>query len=191
MDNNNSRAALLILGGGLLIGLGIGFVFFVGLPTAQGGATAAAGPGGTAAAAPLAGSPAPDFLAQTADGRAVSLSGLRGKPVLINFWATWCGPCRIEMPAIEAAYQAHKAEGFTVLAVDADEPLAEVKAYADELKLSFDIVLDPGLTVTSLYRIRAYPSSFFVSRGGVIEVVHLGLMTESQLQSNLSKILPQ
>src|SRR3990172_9228091 len=107
-SDNSARSTLLILGGGLLIGLAIGLVVFVGLPSAQ-SAGAAAG-GGTPAPAPIVGSPGPDFSLQNIAGQTVTLSALKGQPVLINFWATWCGPCRIEMPAIEAAYQQHKAE---------------------------------------------------------------------------------
>lgn len=188
-SDNSARATLLILGGGLLIGLAIGLVVFVGLPPAQSaGATAA---GGTPAPAPIVGSPAPDFNLQNIAGQATALSALKGKPMLINFWATWCGPCRIEMPAIETAYQQHKAEGFTVLAVDADEPLADVVAYVNALGLSFEVLMDPGLVVNDLYRVRAYPTSYFVDRNGVVAVLQIGSMTESQLQKNLEKILSQ
>ncbi len=186
-SDNSARSTLLILGGGLLIGLAIGLVVFVGLPSAQSaGATAS---GGTAAAAPIVGSPAPDFKLQNIAGQAVTLSGLKGKPVLINFWATWCGPCRIEMPAIEAAYQQHRAEGFTVLAVDADEPLDIVAAFVKELGLSFEVLLDPGNIVNDVYRVRAYPTSYFVNRNGVVAVLQIGSMTESQLNKNLEIIL--
>ena len=187
--DNSARSTLFILGGGLLIGLAIGLVVFVGLPSAQSaGATAT---GGAPAPAPIVGSPAPDFTLQNISGQSRALSALKGQPVLINFWATWCGPCRYEMPAIEAAYQQHKAEGFTVLAVDADEPLDVVAAFVSELGLSFEVLLDPGNVVNDVYRVRAYPTSYFVDRDGVVALLQIGSMTESQLQKNLEKILSQ
>ncbi len=108
--------------------------------------------------------------------------------MLINFWATWCGPCRIEMPALQARYDALRDEGFTVLAVDFDEPEDDVRAFRDELDLSFPMLLDPGARVQELYRVRGYPSSFFVDREGVIRVVHIGLMTEGQIDDYLAQV---
>lgn len=187
---DSPRTTLLLLGGGLLIGLAIGFVVFVGFPPAQGEEAPTSGGILTGPApAPLAGAPAPDFTLNDIHGNTVTLSRLQGSPILLNFWATWCGPCRIEMPAIEAAYQQYKADGFRVLAIDADESLADVAPFVEELNLTFDVLMDPGLKVTDLYRIRAYPSSFFVDRNGTIVLVHLGLMTETQLKQNLDKIL--
>lgn len=188
---NSTRATLLILGGGLLIGLTIGVIVFFGLPTGQ-TTTAGDSPAGAAAdAAPVTGSAAPDFTLTNIHNKKVTLSKLKGQPVLINFWATWCGPCRIEMPAIEAAYQQHKDEGFVVLAVDADEPLKDVAEFVGDLGLTFEILMDPGLTVNDRYRVRAYPTSYFVGRDGTIVALQIGTMTESQLEENLAKILPK
>jgi peroxiredoxin len=187
---NSTRATLLILGGGLLIGLAMGAIVFIGLPTFGSNGSAATNVGGGAPApAPIVGSPAPDFTLKNIKDESITLSDLKGKPVLINFWATWCGPCRVEMPAIEAAYQAHKGEGFTVLAVDADEPKADVVEFVNALDLTFEVLLDPGLAVNDLYRIRAYPSSFFIGRDGVVAAYQIGTMTEPQLADNLDKIL--
>jgi thiol-disulfide isomerase/thioredoxin len=188
---NSTRATLMILGGGLLIGLAIGAIVFFGLPTlntVNAGVTASPA-GGTPAPAPIVGSPAPDFTLNNINGKLITLSGLKGKPVLINFWATWCAPCRTEMPAIEAAYQKYGADGFTVLAVDADEALADVTDYVKALDLSFEVLMDPGLEVTNLYRVRAFPSSFFVDRDGNISAFQIGAMSDSILADNISKIL--
>lgn len=187
---NSTRATLLILGGGLLIGLAIGAIVFIGLPTVGANGSAATGVGGgTPAPAPIVGSPAPDFSLANLKGQSITLSELKGKPVLINFWATWCGPCRVEMPAIQTAFEAHKGEGFTVLAVDADEPLADVEKFFSDLNLTFEALLDPDLVVNDQYRIMAYPSSFFVGRDGAIAAFQIGSMTDSQLADNLAKIL--
>jgi len=191
---NSTHATLMILGGGLLIGLAIGAIVFIGLPSIPaannvgGGPTAVVG-GGTPAPAPIVGSPAPDFTLNNVNGQLITLSQLKGQPVLINFWATWCAPCRVEMPAIEAAYQQYKAEGFTVLAVDADEALADVTEFTKGLNLSFEVLMDPGLEVTDLYRVRAFPSSFFIGRDGTIVAFQIGAMSDTQLAGNIAKTL--
>jgi peroxiredoxin len=138
--------------------------------------------------APVAGAIAPDFSLQTIDGDSVSLSDFRGQPVLINLWATWCGPCRIEMPAIQSRFEQHGPNGLVVLAVDFDEPLEDVVAFRDELGLTFEFLLDPGADVQRLYLNRSYPSSFFIDADGIIQVQHIGVMTEGQLDSNLDRI---
>ncbi|MGH2523160.1 MAG: redoxin domain-containing protein, partial [Anaerolineales bacterium] len=177
-----------ILGVGLLIGLAAGALIFFGLPALPrlGGGDPSVGPKATPA--PIAGAPAPDFTLDDISGSAVTLSGLKGQVVLINFWATWCGPCRFEMPAIEARYAAHKDQGFTVLAVDADEPAADVSAFAQSLNLTFPVLLDPGAKVNDLYRIRGYPTTFLVDREGLIAKLHIGVMSEAQLEGYLADL---
>ncbi|HEY4718612.1 MAG TPA: redoxin domain-containing protein [Anaerolineales bacterium] len=134
------------------------------------------------APAPEVGALAPDFALQTLQGDRASLSVLRGQVVLVNFWATWCGPCRLEMPAIQASYN-HG--GFAVLAVDFNEPAQQVQTFVDELGLSFPILLDPGGSVQELYRVRAYPTSFFVDAAGVIQIMHIGEMSADTLEAYL------
>ena len=138
--------------------------------------------------APEKGALAPDFALKNLDGEVVRLSDLRGQPVLVNLWATWCGPCRLEMPAFEERFQLHEEDGFVVLAVDFDEPAEDVAAFRDELGLTFELLLDPGAEVQQLYRNRTYPSSFFVDREGVIQVQHIGVMTEGQLDGYLEQL---
>lgn len=131
---------------------------------------------------------APDFSLFNLEGEEITLSELRGHPVMINLWATWCAPCRIEMPHIQDRFERYAGEGFLVLAVDFDEPADIVADFRDELGLTFDILLDPGAEVQKLYRNRNYPSTFFVDADGVIQVQHIGLMTEGQLDENLAAI---
>ena len=138
--------------------------------------------------APAQGALAPEFTLINLDGDQVSLADLRGHPVLINFWATWCAPCRIEMPHIQDRFERYADQGFVVLAVDFDEPAGQVDAFRDELGLTFDILLDPGADVQELYRNRSYPTTFFVDVQGVIQVQHIGVMTEGQLDENLATI---
>ena len=138
--------------------------------------------------APSQGALAPDFSLFNLEGEQITLSELRGRPVMINLWATWCAPCRIEMPHIQDRFERYAGEGFVVLAVDFDEPAGIVADFRDELGLTFDILLDPGAEVQELYRNRNYPSTFFVDADGVIQVQHIGLMTEGQLDENLAAI---
>jgi cytochrome c biogenesis protein CcmG/thiol:disulfide interchange protein DsbE len=183
---NSTRATLFILGGGLLIGLLMGAVVFIGMPRFNPSTTPLPTDG---TPAPMTGAPAPDFTLMNISGTEVSLKDLKGKPVLINYWATWCVPCKDEMPAIEAAYQEHKDTGLTVLAVDADEGLTEVTSFVTSLDISFEVLMDPGSTVNELYRVRAYPTSFFVGRDGTIMAMQIGVMNEAQLAEHLAKIL--
>jgi peroxiredoxin len=137
---------------------------------------------------PVQGGLAPDFTLQTVTGETVQLTDLRGQPVLINLWATWCAPCRLEMPAIQDRFERYQDEGMVVLAVNFDESAEQVEAFRDELGLTFDLLLDPGAEVQQLYLNRSYPASFFIDAEGVIQVHHLGVMTEGQLDQNLATI---
>jgi thiol-disulfide isomerase/thioredoxin len=111
-----------------------------------------------------------------------------GKVVLLNFWATWCGPCRVEMPFFERTYAEFKDEDFVVLAVDFDEPIEAVRAFKEELNLNFPILLDPGGEVQRTYRVLGYPTSVLIDREGLIHAIHVGIMTEAQLDDYLGEL---
>ncbi len=137
--------------------------------------------------APLVGSQAPNFSLKGLDGNSIELADLRGKNVIINFWATWCGPCRIEMPHFQARHEKYP-DDLVILAVNFDEPEKAVQAFVDELGLTFDIVLDPGAVVQTVYEIRAYPTTYFVDREGVIQKVRIGILTEDLLDEFLAEL---
>ena len=119
--------------------------------------------------APRVGYLAPDFRLPMLDGRLVRLSDYRGQVVFLNFWATWCGPCRVEMPALERLYREFRPKGFVVLAVSTDvEEEAVTGPYRDTLGLSFPIAHDPTMDVGRLYGVRTLPLTFLVDREGVI-----------------------
>jgi cytochrome c biogenesis protein CcmG/thiol:disulfide interchange protein DsbE len=142
--------------------------------------------------APQAGFAAPDFTLKTPKGEEHTLSELKGNAVLVNLWATWCPPCRAEMPAIEKMYQEYKDQGFVVLAVDMtyqDDPLAVVP-FAQEFALTFPILLEETGDVASLYQLRSLPSSYFINRAGIIqEVVIGGPMSEALLRTRIEQTL--
>jgi peroxiredoxin len=147
-------------------------------------------PGGVAA--PQAGFLAPDFTLKTPSGETYRLSDLRGQAVLINFWATWCPPCRAEMPAMQEAYEEFREQGLVILAVNStiqDDPLA-IAPFVKEYSLTFPILLDETGEATRAYDVRALPSSFFVERDGRInEVVIGGPMSAALLHTRIEEIL--
>lgn len=116
-----------------------------------------------------AGEPAPNFRLRDMNGRNVSLSDLRGKVVLLNFWATWCGPCRVEMPAMERLYRAYDRKDFEILAVSTDaQGTAVTRPFQQENKLTFPILHDSDFRVGLSYGARTLPMTFMVDRQGIV-----------------------
>lgn len=139
-------------------------------------------------AAPREGFLAPDFNLTALDGTTVRLSDLRGKPVLINFWASWCGPCRVEMPHIQSAFITHADEELVVLAVNQLESPPVVAQYVQEHTLTFPIPLDSDGKVSALYKARALPTTFFVDAEGIIRDMFTGPMSSGLLESKLESL---
>lgn len=126
---------------------------------------------------------APNFEASNFDGERVQLADFRGRPVFLNFWASWCGPCRAEMPAIQAVLGEFKDEGLVVLAVNNGERFGPARAFVDDLGLDFtEFGLDPGQDVIQRYRVVSMPTSVFIDADGVITQVHAGQATEQQMR---------
>jgi len=142
--------------------------------------------------APQQGFLAPDFELQTTTGETVKLSNLHGQAVLVNLWATWCPPCRAEMPAIESIYEEYKDRGLVVLAVNMtyQDTFANIDPFIEEYNLSFPVLLDLSNAVGSAYQLRSLPSSYFIDREGIIsEVVIGGPMAEALLRTRVEQIL--
>ncbi len=115
------------------------------------------------------GEPAPNFQLRDMNGQIVSLSDLRGKVVLLNFWATWCGPCRIEMPAMERLYRTYERKDFEILAVSTDaQGTAVTRPFQQENKLTFPILHDADFRVGLSYGARTLPMTFMVDRQGIV-----------------------
>lgn len=142
-------------------------------------------------AAPLPDHPAPEFSLADTGGTMVSLRELRGKVVLINVWATWCPPCRAEMPAIQAVYEQYRDQGFVVLAVNFREDPAAVTTYLAEQGLTFPALLDYDGAVGAAYQARALPASFFVDRRGVIRTVYHGPMPRGVIAGTVEQLLSE
>lgn len=141
--------------------------------------------------APQPDHPAPDFALRNLDGSVVRLSELRGQVLLINVWATWCPPCRAEMPTIQAAYEQYAEQGFTVLAVNLREDPRAVAAFMNQYGLTFPALLDVDGAVSATYRASVLPSSFFVDRQGVIRAVYRGPMPRSVIAGTVEQLLQE
>jgi len=184
MKSNNRVGVIIILGVGLLGGLVCGFVLFA----------ASAGLGVAwvqsmiqfSGAAPAVGDPAPDFDLQNLEGENIHLSDLRGRPVLINFWATWCGPCQQEMPIFQHYSQEYPE--LQIIAVNGGESQPTVQKYADKWGLTFPILLDPTSEVNRTYQANALPTSYFLDEYGYVKIVHIGSMSDRQMRNYLQQI---
>jgi peroxiredoxin len=142
--------------------------------------------------APQTGFQAPDFSLETADGEQFTLSALRGRPVLVNLWASWCGPCRAEMPAMERIFDQYKNQGFIVLAVNAtnQDSVQAAVGFGEAHDLTFPLLMDLDGQVSAEYQLRALPSSYFIGPDGIIqEVVIGGPMAEALLRTRVENLL--
>ena len=166
---------ILLLGGGLLI---LGVILALTLP----GNPQVNGPA-------RIGQAIPDFSLIDLDGNPVRVSDYTGRPLLINAWATWCPPCRAEMPDLHAFYQAHQEEGFAILAVNAGETQTPVQDFISQMGFTFPVLLDPGQNVLSQLGINSYPTSILVNQNGIVEDIHIGMLTAEMLESKISPLL--
>jgi peroxiredoxin len=165
--------------------LGTGWTFLWRIPPA---ATTDGGP----PPSPREGFSAPDFTLDLLSSGQITLSNLRGQVVMVNLWASWCPPCREEMPAIENVYQEYKHQGLEVLAVNTtyQDNEAEVAAFVKQYGLTFPILLDKTGAVSNRYQLRGLPSTYFVDRKGVIRsVVVGGPMSEALIRSKIQDLL--
>ncbi len=125
---------------------------------------------------PVPGEPAPDFQLQSLDRQSVSLSGLRGSPVMLNFWATICDPCRIEMPFIQEVFEDKdfSEQGLVILAVNLGESAEKARGFMEANGLSFTVLLDTELKVTEMYNAWRIPTTYFIDKNGIIKDVKIG-----------------
>lgn len=143
------------------------------------------------------GRPAPDFVGQTngqpvrltdLDGREVALDDLRGRPVWVVFWATWCPPCQRETPDLRATDEAHKSDGLALIAIDLEEPADVVRTYVETFGLEYTIGLDQTGAVGETYGVFGLPTHYFIDRQGVIRGRNLGPLTRDQMEQRVDFI---
>ena len=140
-------------------------------------------------AQPRPGSLAPDFQATMLDGTSVHLSDLRGKPVWVSFWASWCPPCRAENPDVDAIYRQMKDRGLAMIAVDMGESPAEIKSYLASTGYAFPIALDTDRAITNLYQVYGIPTHYFIDRSGRIVDMQIGVIDKDATLARIEKLL--
>ena len=134
---------------------------------------------------------APDFTLHTLGGPNLRLQELRGKVVLINFWASWCGPCQQEMPRLNALYEKYHAAGFVLLGVNVDEEVRHASEVANRLGLKFPVLLDTEKSVSTLYDLSSMPSTVIVDRDGKVRYLHRGYLlgAEAEYDQQIRELL--
>jgi cytochrome c biogenesis protein CcmG, thiol:disulfide interchange protein DsbE len=142
-------------------------------------------------AAPQAGFAAPEFTLAGLDGREHALSDYQGQGVILNFWATWCGPCREEMPALQQIADEYADKGLVVLLVNVGEDENSVWNFLSQLQITAPVLLDPDGAVSRQYRVRAMPTTFFIAADGTIQEMTIGgPLAEAYLRSQAEELVP-
>ncbi|MBZ0299418.1 MAG: TlpA family protein disulfide reductase, partial [Anaerolineae bacterium] len=131
---------------------------------------------------------APDFERPTLDGLPIRLTELRGAPLVLNFWATWCGPCIVEMPILQSIFEARHGTGLHILAVNLGEPAPVIRAWQQANHLTFDLLIDEQQTVAALYSLRGQPSTYVISPDGIITDIFFGPVSEGALIAALERL---
>ena len=137
---------------------------------------------------PLNEGPAPDFSLQLFDGGQLSLAALRNQVIVVNFWGSWCEPCREEAPILEKAWQEYQGQGVTFVGIAYKDTEDKARAFLDEFGLTYPNALDPGNRVARAYRIQGVPETFFIKDGEIADL-YIGTLTEDQLVIRIERLL--
>ena len=130
-----------------------------------------------------------NFTLTDLEGRSAKLSDYQGKVVLLNIWATWCPPCRAEMPDLQTFYSAHKDQGFVILAINAGDAIPDVQTFASSYQLSFPVLLDTQVDVVKRMGIFDYPTSVLIDRNGIIQNIQVGKYPPDSLVADVTPLL--
>lgn len=188
MKRQKSRERRMVLAPAAFLWLGAGFVM-VGILLWLGLRVTSEENGVSLNAAAAVGSPAPDFELKNLVGNDVTLADYRGNVVVVNFWATWCPPCRAEMPGIQAVYDTYKDQGMIVLAVNAQEDQDTIQSFVMETGFTFPILPDPYGQAIRAYGVRSFPATFVIDREGRIDTIHQGQITPDELETMVRPLL--
>ena len=142
------------------------------------------GPGG----GPLSEGSAPDFSLQRFDGGQLSLANLRDQVIVVNFWASWCEPCREEAPILERVWQEYQGQGVTFMGIAYKDTEGKARAFLDEFGITYPNALDPGNRVARSYRVQGVPETFFIKDGEIADL-YIGPLTEDQLVTRIERLL--
>lgn len=169
----------LFLTAGLIMGLLFGGIVYIALP---GGAAASRRPD-----PPTTGAEMADFTVEGLNRADVSLSDLRGKPVILNFWASWCPPCREEMPLLKRLSSEYGGQVY-IIGLNYAEDAVTVQDFVTENRITFPVWLDPQGKISDLYYVHSYPTTFFIDAEGILRAQHIGQLLEDDLSKYLSAI---
>ena len=168
---------------GCCLGLGLALTVLMVVCASCGSST-------TVVKGPEVGTMAPDFSLATLGGQSVSLSSLQGKPILLNFWATYCSPCRVEMPYMQAIFEEKAGEGLVVIAINVGEDESLVRGVVEETGITFPTAIDFTHAVSGDYQIRYIPATFFIDDAGAIKSMRVGAFRdEAELSDSLESIM--
>jgi cytochrome c biogenesis protein CcmG, thiol:disulfide interchange protein DsbE len=137
------------------------------------------------------GSVAPDFSLETLDGDALRLGDLRGRPVIVNFWASWCLPCQEEFPLLQAAHEAHAADGLAVIGIVYQDRTQAARTFMERYGATWTAAMDPDDRVASAYNILGPPETFFIGRDGRIAARHIGQLSAASLEAKVAAIMDE
>jgi len=140
-------------------------------------------------APPRVGAKAYDFALNDLQGNPVLLSDFRGKSVMVNFWAVWCGPCRYEIPAMVQLHRELQGQGFEILAVNVGDSPDKAASFAEQYGITFPVLLDRSAKVAVAYSVNAIPTSVFVDGSGIVRAVRVGALTESNLRRQVYELM--
>jgi len=135
--------------------------------------------------------PAPELTLFDLDGVEVSLTDFKGEVILVNNWATWCPPCRLEMPEFQVYFENHQDQGFQIVAIEASQPENEVRTFVEQLKLDFVILLDPENKSLVTFQNGSLPNSFVIDRKGNLRLAWLGAINEATLEQYVTPLLEE
>jgi cytochrome c biogenesis protein CcmG/thiol:disulfide interchange protein DsbE len=145
---------------------------------------------GRQASSATVGQPVPPIVATTLDGASFDLADYRGRPVIVNFWASWCGPCRDEFPVLQAGLDEHADDGLVIVGVVYKDMPDAAAGFTDEFGATWDSVTDPDGTAASAYRVVAPPQTYFVDGDGILRSIHIGQVTPEDFDLQYAKIAP-
>lgn len=140
--------------------------------------------------APIAGYVAPEFTLSTIQGQEITLSEYRGQPIVLNFWASWCPPCRAEVPHFQAASLKYNGQA-AILGVDQGEPLSVVADFGALMGVTYPLLLDENSSVNRLYGVAALPTTVFINADGVIREVYTGIINQAVLEERVERMLTE
>jgi peroxiredoxin len=168
----------------------VGLIWFFDRPGGVGSSSSITLTASASGPAPRLDKVAPDFSVRDLDGNMVALSDFRGRPVWINFWATWCPPCRAETPDIQEVYEDNQAAGLVVLGISIGEDADSVRGYMERTGTTFTTALDSDTSIAATYRIVGIPTHFFVDAEGILREWRIGSMSMKTMRKNVEAILP-